>query len=212
MIRRRPPATPACRHLFPLQLAAAAALLLALLVVPAAALAQERPDRRQERPAGARVAVPPEKVEIDDGDTVTLLWGEGDRETVRILGIDAPEVRHDEHNIPFDQPFGLQAQAFCAGAFAAAGTVELLRAGQKDPYGRTLGYLFINGKNYSELILRAGLAVESVSQFGDNGFPEEAARMLQAARARGAVPFENPGDYRRRMRAVVDQRPEPAAR
>ncbi len=42
------------------------------------------------------------------------------REIVRILGIDTPEMRRLEHNLPYDQPFGPEAKAFAQGAFAAA--------------------------------------------------------------------------------------------
>jgi len=82
--------------------------------------------------------------------------------------------------------------------------IELLRAAEKDPYGRTLGYLFLNGKNYSVLIVRARLAAESVSHYGDNGFPDEAQAVLEAARAAGPVPFEMPHEYRQRMRALTE--------
>ena len=52
---------------------------------------------------------------------------------MRILGIDSPEVRHDEHGIPLDQSFGPEARAFAQGAFAAATDVKLIRAGKLDP-------------------------------------------------------------------------------
>ena len=108
-----------------------------------------------------------------------------------------------EHNLPYDQPFGREATGFAKGAFATATQVQLLRADQMDPYGRTLGYLFLNGRNYSELVVRARLAAESVSHFGDNGFPQEAQAVIEAARAAGPLPFEPPHDYRRRMREVT---------
>jgi sialate O-acetylesterase len=49
------------------------------------------------------------------------------------------------------------------------------------------------------------LAVETVSVFGDNGFPREAAACLEAAAAAGPVPFEPPYLFRRRMREVAQQ-------
>jgi endonuclease YncB( thermonuclease family) len=139
----------------------------------------------------------------DDGDTVVIRWPSGDFETVRILGIDTPETRHLEHDIPFDQSFGPEARAFAGGVFASAKEVELLRAGTLDPFGRSLGYLFVNGVNYSVLVIGAGLAEESVTRYGDNGFPKEAAEVLNAAKAAGPVPFESPGAYRARMREVA---------
>jgi endonuclease YncB( thermonuclease family) len=139
---------------------------------------------------------------VDDGDTVNIAWGKDDSETVRILGIDTPETRHVEHNLPYPQEFGPEARGFALGAFASATEVQILRAATLDPYGRTLGYLFVNGKNYSVLVVEARLASETVGHYGDNGLPKEAADVLAAAKAAGPVPFEPPFQFRARMREV----------
>jgi micrococcal nuclease len=157
----------------------------------------------QPRPHGERVSVDPSLIEVDDGDTVVVHWSKDDAETVRILGIDTAETRHVEHDIPYAQPFGPEGRAFAAGAFATARKVELLRAATLDPYGRTLGYLFVDDRNYSVLVVQARLAYESVTFYGDNGFPEEAAAVLAAAKAAGPLPFEPPHLYRARMRDVA---------
>jgi len=199
---------------------AAAALALALALGTAAAHAQAPPApvkaplavrraeprpslRPQPRPRGLRVPVDSSRVQVDDGDTVVIRWSDDDRETVRILGIDTPETRHLEHDLPYAQPFGPEARAFAQGAFAVASRIELLRAAALDPYGRTLGYLFLDGRNYSVLVVRSRLAAESVSFYGDNGLPREAAEVLAAAKAAGPVPFEPPHQFRARMRDVT---------
>ena len=74
---------------------------------------------------------------------------------MRILGIDTPETRHLEHNLPYAQSFGPEVRGVAQGAFAAATQVELIRASTVDPYGRSLGYLFLNGRNYSVLVVQA---------------------------------------------------------
>ena len=158
----------------------------------------------QPRKTRERVPIDPRQIEIDDGDTAIVAWSAQDRETVRIIGIDTPETQHFPHNIPYPQAFGEEARGFASGAFAAATTIELLRAPTLDQYGRTLGYFFLNGKNYSVLVIAARLAEESVTQYGDNGFPQEAAAVLKAARAAGPLPFESPAAYRLRMRNVAD--------
>jgi micrococcal nuclease len=158
----------------------------------------------QPRKTRVRVPIDASQIEIDDGDTAIIAWSAQDRETVRIIGIDTPETQHLPHNIPYPQPFGEEARGFAGGAFAAATTIELLRAPTLDQYGRTLGYFFLNGKNYSVLVIAARLAEESVTQFGGNGFPQEAAAVLKAARAAGPLPFESPASYRLRMRNVAD--------
>jgi 5'-nucleotidase (lipoprotein e(P4) family) len=140
---------------------------------------------------------------MDDGDTVSIRWTAADVETVRILGIDAPEIRHFDHDLPFDQPFGRQAAAFARGRFARGKRIELVRASTVDPFGRTLGYIFIDGRNYSLDIIEARLAVESISAFGHNGFPAEAAAVLAASKQAGPVAFEPPHVYRARMRTLT---------
>lgn len=163
---------------------------------------ERAPVKPQTRPHSSRVAVEPAAVTVDDGDTVVVRWANGDTETVRLLGIDAPETRHPAHDLPYGQDFGEHARAFGLGALAASGRVELLRAATLDPYGRTLGYLFLDGENYSVLIVRARLAEETVSRYGDNGLPREAAEVTAAAKAAGPLPFESPGAFRARMRDV----------
>jgi endonuclease YncB( thermonuclease family) len=160
------------------------------------------PRRPQPRPHGSPVAVPADKVRVDDGDTAIIQWTATDAETVRFLGIDTPETRHVPHDLPYAQPFGPEARAFGQGAFAAATQIELLRSPSLDPYRRTLGYFFLNKRNYSVLVIRARLAEESITRYGDNGFPKEAAEVVAAAKTAGPLPFESPGDYRRRMREV----------
>jgi endonuclease YncB( thermonuclease family) len=181
---------------------AAQLTVIGLFVVTSSLAAEPASPKAQSRPHLTRVAVPPARLQVDDGDTVAIRWTDQDQEIVRILGIDAPETRHVEHDLPHAQPFGEEARAFARGAFAAAGRIELLRAATVDPYGRTLAYLFIDGRNYSTMIITARLAVESVTPFGDNGFPKEAAHVMEAAKGQGPLPFEPPHAFRGRMREL----------
>jgi endonuclease YncB( thermonuclease family) len=158
----------------------------------------------QPRTSGQRIAVNPASIVVDDGDTVAIRWSGSDLEEVRILGIDSPETRHIEHNLPYAQAFGEEARAFALGAFANADRIEVLRASMLDPFGRTLAYVFIDGRNYSTLIIEARLAEESVTRYGDNGMPAPAADVLAAARAQGPLPFESPAIFRARMAALTE--------
>ena len=190
------------------------ALLCSLALILIGCLADEAPAREtparsqgraarrargQSRPHDGRVPVDPARIEVDDGDTVTIRWAKGGGEIVRILGIDTPETRHVEHDIPYAQSWGPEARAFAQGACSTATRVELLRSATLDPFNRTLGYLFIDGHNYSVLAIEARLALESVSHFWDNGLPKEAAEVLEAAEKAGPMPFEPPHFFRRRM-------------
>ena len=170
------------------------------------ARSQGTPPKAQPRPAGQRIKVDPALIKVEDGDGVDIQWSPSDVEIVRILGIDTPEVRRLEHNLPYDQPFGPEARAFARGAFAAATEVELLRSPTLDPYGRTLAYLFINGRNYSVMAIKARYSTETVSHYGDNGLPREAAEVTAAAKEAGPtlLPFEPPHLYRARMRTLTN--------
>ena len=170
----------------------------------APAQAQRPQAKAQPRPSGQRVKVDPSLVVVEDGDTVVIKWPGAEAEIVRILGIDTPETRRLEHNLPFDQPFGKEAHAFAQGAFAAASEVELLRCPTLDPYDRTLGYLYINGRNFSIMVIKARYSTETVSHYGDNGLPEEAAQVKAAAKDIGPLPFEPPHVYRARMRDLTN--------
>jgi endonuclease YncB( thermonuclease family) len=168
--------------------------------------AQAPAAKAQTRPHGQRIMVDPALIKVEDGDGVDIHWGSGDTEIVRILGIDTPEVRRLEHNLPYDQVFGPEARAFAQGAFAAATEIELLRSPTLDPYGRTLAYLFINGRNYSAMVIKARYSGETVSHYGDNGLPKESAEVMAAAKEAGPslLPFEPPHLYRARMRTLTN--------
>ena len=183
-------------------------LVMGQELAPIGAAAQPQGDRpkanAQSRPNGQRVKVDPSLVVVEDGDTVIIRWPGAEAEIVRILGIDTPETRRLEHNLPFDQPFGKEAHAFAQGAFAAASEIELLRCPTLDPYDRTLAYLFINGRNYSIMVIKARYSTETVTHYGDNGLPEEAALVKAAAKDIGPLPFEPPHVYRARMRDLTN--------
>jgi micrococcal nuclease len=184
--------------LFPsLLLAACLALVSA---VPGSAQSQRKP---QPRAHGTQVDVPLASLAVDDGDTFTIVWAAGDTEIVRILGIDTPETKHVQHGLPQDQTSGPEARAYAQGAVAFAEHVQLLRSDTMDPYGRTLGYFFIDGKNYSVGVVAAHLAYETVSHYGDNGFPEQAKAVAAAAQVAGTPSFEPPWEVRKKAREAT---------
>lgn len=147
-------------------------------------------------------AVPLEHIRVDDGDSLRIVDADGTEE-VRLLGIDCPEIQHLQHDLPFDQPFGREAKAFLEGCLAMGTRAELRRSGQTDPFGRTLAYLVVDGRNVSVLLLAAGRALETVTRYGDNGMPEEAAACLAAAAKAPPLPFEDPREFRRRQKALA---------
>jgi len=139
----------------------------------------------QSRAQGVHVAVSPQAIRVVDGDTARIHWSATDAETVRILGIDTAELLGRKGRIPLPvrphiQPRGAEARGFARGAFAVATRIELLRSANLDRYGRTLGYFFLDGRNYSVLVIEAGLSRETISHYGDNDLPREAAEVKAA--------------------------------
>jgi endonuclease YncB( thermonuclease family) len=128
----------------------------------------------------------------DDGDTFfykDLI--------IRILGIDAPEIVHKEHGIFEDQPYGRKAAAMTADVLKRAAVVEYLPF-QNDKYGRVLAHVFVDEELLAVRLIRAGLAYETISYYGDNGFPELAERILRAVQKSPRPPFERPYRWRRK--------------
>ncbi len=151
------------------------------------------------RTDGTRVPVDPAAVWVDDGDTIRITWPDAPSETVRLLGIDAPEVRHKNDPISQDQPYGPESLAFARSRILGASRLDLVRASHRDRFRRTLGYLFVDGVNFSVLAIENHMAESTIDRFGDSGFPREAAEVREAARRAGPPPFESPVRFRDRM-------------
>ena len=74
---------------------------------------------------------------------------------VRIYGIDTPEKRS---KCISEKELALQAKDVLSGLIKSGSVIELHNL-QKGKYGRLLGYLYIDGVSYSDLIISKGLAV-----------------------------------------------------
>jgi endonuclease YncB( thermonuclease family) len=133
-------------------------------------------------------------MKIDDGDTFKARGV-----VIRILGLDTPEIKHPQHGFPQDQPFGRQAAAHAAALFDSAAVIEYVPSGL-DRYGRTLAHVFVDGELFAVKMIEAGLAYETVSFYGDNGFPDLAGLILERAEKVGPPPFQNPYQWRKEHR------------
>jgi micrococcal nuclease len=134
-------------------------------------------------------------LEIEDGDTVVYRG-----RYMRFLAVDTPEVRNPELGFWVEQPYGNEAKEFTRRQIRQAGRVTYIQDGT-DRYDRLLVHLFVDGYPLSVKIVEAGLGYETVSVYGDNGFPEIAEMILEAAKLHPELPFENPYLWRSRNRA-----------
>ncbi len=112
---------------------------------------------------------------VPDGDTLIL----GDREVVRLKGIDAPETASDGRP---DQYFAREATQRLEEL--VQGRTLTLKTGQvaQDRFGRTLGYVYLpSGENISLLLVREGLAFYYPHADQDENISRELHRAQQRA-------------------------------
>ena len=131
------------------------------------------------------------QIKFDDGDSFSCAG-----EPIRVLGIDTPEIIHRSHGIFKDQKGGKKAAAATKRLLTEAKRVIIVRNG-KDYYGRTLAHVLIDGELLSVKLLKKGLAYENVTHFGDNGLPEFALQILEAAQTAPKPDFEEPYKWRK---------------
>ncbi|KAB1196304.1 MULTISPECIES: lamin tail domain-containing protein [Haloferax] len=137
-----------------------------------------------------------EVVEVVDGDTVKVVMPDGARETVRLLGVDTPEVYGENTPDEFEGVPDTEAGKTClreagydASDFAKSRlegkTVELRydeKAGERGYYGRLLAYVVVDGTEFNYDLLTEGHARFYESSFEERERYERAER---DARERG---------------------------
>ncbi len=147
-----------------------------------------------------RVLMDKSLIRNDDGDSFHY-----DTLTIRVLGMDTPEITHEEHGFFEDQPYGLEAAALTQEIFQKAERIEYVPH-QNDKYGRLLAHVFVDGELLSEKLIRAGLAYETISHYGDNDFKDIAAHILEVAKDAPTPQFEPPWKWRREHRKEPNQK------
>ena len=92
--------------------------------------------------------------DVIDGDTVKV-QKDNQQFTVRLIGIDAPEVKGNECKNKESTQFLEKLILNRDVELETDPTQEIF-----DRYGRTLGYIFLDGMNINELMVSSGLAKE----------------------------------------------------
>lgn len=90
-----------------------------------------------------------------DGDTLKIKI-EGKEETVRLLCIDTPESVKIGTEI---QKWALEASDYAKKIMPVGKKVQLeLDVSERDKYGRLLGYIWVDGEMYNNMVIEQGLA------------------------------------------------------
>lgn len=132
-------------------------------------------------------------VEVVDGDTIRVRYRNGTAETVRLLGVDTPEVRAENDPGEFEGLPDTDAGRRClrrAGE-AASDAARARLAGETvglgiDPesdrrggYGRLLAYVYVDGEAFNYRLL-----VEGHARLYESAFVERSRYAAAEARAR----------------------------
>jgi micrococcal nuclease len=121
-------------------------------------------------PDGERVSV--EVLDVVDGDTVDVRMPDGSEDTVRLVGIDTPEVHAENDPAEFEGIPDTRAGASClreaghnASAYVeqriAAGNVSLVfdpNTDRRGGYGRLLAYVYVGEHNLNYDLVATGNA------------------------------------------------------
>ena len=146
---------------------------------------------------GAEVTV--RVTDVVDGDTVDVRFPDGRADTVRLLGVDTPEVHAENDPAEFEGVPDTEAGRTCLrrqGERASAFAVDRLAdrrvtlrfdaaAGRRGGYDRLLAYVVVDGDSFNAALLERGHA-----RLYDSSFRERdryAALEREAREARRAV-------------------------
>jgi micrococcal nuclease len=93
-------------------------------------------------------------VRVLDGDTIVVARGSYE-DTIRILGVDTPEVHHPKKPV---QCYGPEASAFTESELDG----RLVRleddVEHRDVYGRRLAYVYLGRRRFEDVLLERGYA------------------------------------------------------
>ncbi|HAX61122.1 MAG TPA: hypothetical protein DCX95_00980 [Elusimicrobia bacterium] len=81
---------------------------------------------------------------VFDGDTVKT----ADGQTIRLMGVNTPEIAHPSHGKPYGEPGGEEAKAFAINQIEGKDIILVIdKENTKCVYGRILGLLFYSDEN-----------------------------------------------------------------
>lgn len=94
---------------------------------------------------------------VIDGDTIEVVLPSGQRETVRLIGVDTPETVHPTKGV---QPWGPEASAFTKKLLPIGTTITMeMDVQERDNYGRLLTYVYLpDGRMLNSVLLEEGMA------------------------------------------------------
>jgi len=173
---------------------------------------------RRRIAAGVKRVLPGEVAEftikrLSDGDTAALGTRQGVYDSIRLAGVDAPEIKHGKKP---GQPYGPESGARAAALIEAEGMKVRVKIEDVDPYGRLVGWIRLESRN---AWLNEVLVEEGLSWWYEGYYPDltELARKQAKARAARLGLWADPSpvppwDYRAAQREAPAETVESALR
>ncbi len=121
-------------------------------------------------PASLAQTITGKVVGVSDGDTIKVVTSANKLYKVRLNGVDCPET---------SQPFGATAKQWTSQAVFGQQVRVVVKS--VDQYGRTLGVVFLNGRNVNQ-----GLVLSGMAWWYRRYAPRDAALKQLEAKARSA--------------------------
>jgi len=111
---------------------------------------------------------------IYDGDTIEIKYPDGKSDTVRLLGINAPEI---------GEPYGAEAKDFTFGLKDKLVTLYIDPDNERDKYNRLLACIVSSGVCHNTQLLELGLASRMFFRNNIINFPEWEKEEVKARKA-----------------------------
>lgn len=102
-------------------------------------------------------AEPARVIKVVDGDTIHAHLRGADTK-VRVLDLDTPEIGHNAR-CEAERQAGERASAFAKELMPPGKLVDVRVAARLDRYGRALGAITIDGRDYATAVIAAGLGM-----------------------------------------------------
>lgn len=119
-----------------------------------------------------------EVLRIVDGDTIVINYN-GNKEKVRLIGVDTPESVHPDKNK--NNEYGKLASEYTKKKLTGKYVGLELDVQERDKYGRILAYVYLDGEMYNKTLLKEGYA--KVATYPPNvKYVEEFKKLEKVAR------------------------------
>ena len=134
-----------------------------------AAQTPQKDHQRERRPGGVLV------VSVVDGDTFDISPAVRGMDRVRMIGVDTPEVYGGT------EPCGPEASEYTTRHLEGRRVTLGVGEDPKDPYGRLLAWVWLDGQMFNKMLVSAGLA-EAVSYPPNTRYDQKLAQAEASAR------------------------------